>query len=202
MEGRIKTMKEQLDMYRIKSPISGTVEELPVKVGQAVAPGLVAIRVVNFSRVKIMSDLSEAHAAKIKKGDEVIVTFKGVEPIKADVGFASKYINPMNRTFLVEVFLKPGNIEYRANMMATVQIRDYFKKEAIVIPVSLIQNDGKTDFIFLAEPAGNGWIAKKTPVKQGLTYNGMVEITEGLVPGNQLITTGYLNVLNGETIQL
>ena len=59
-------------MTRIKSPINGTVEEVNLKVGQMASPGLPAVRVVNFSTVKIIAEIAEAYAPRIKPGNNVI----------------------------------------------------------------------------------------------------------------------------------
>jgi membrane fusion protein, multidrug efflux system len=75
LENKIKTLKESIDMYKITAPISGTVEDAPLKVGQSMAPGLVAYRIINFSRVKVICDVSESYATRIKKGNEVKVSF-------------------------------------------------------------------------------------------------------------------------------
>jgi membrane fusion protein (multidrug efflux system) len=74
LENRIRTVSEQIEMYKIIAPISGTIEEAPLKIGQNIAPGMIAFRVINFNRVKVVSEVSEAYAVKIKKGNPVKVS--------------------------------------------------------------------------------------------------------------------------------
>jgi len=52
LENKIATVKDQIKMSNITSPIDGTVEEIPIKVGQMASPGFPAFRVVNFSKAK------------------------------------------------------------------------------------------------------------------------------------------------------
>jgi multidrug resistance efflux pump len=73
LESQIAGLKKQIDMTRIKSPISGNVEESQIKVGQAVSPAMPAFRVVNFSDLKVTADVAEAYADKINNGDEVYI---------------------------------------------------------------------------------------------------------------------------------
>ncbi len=203
VENQIKTIKEQGNMYKIISPISGTIEEAPLKIGQSMAPGMVAFRVINFNRVKIVSDVSEVNAIKIKKGDEVKITFpEDNKTFEAKIDFTSRYINPINRTFQIESYLKSGEIEYRANMIAIMNILDYRNVEAFVIPVNLIQNDSKSQFVWVALKSDKGYIASKKAVTQGQSYNGLTEIINGLTEGDMLLTSNLFDIQENQKIEL
>ena len=79
MDNKIKTLGEQIDLYNIISPINGTIEEIPIKLGQSLAPGLTAFRVVNFSTVKIVAEVAESYTSRIHMGDEVYISFPDVD---------------------------------------------------------------------------------------------------------------------------
>lgn len=192
LESKIKTLKEQLDLYRITSPIYGTVEEVGLKVGQAASPGLPAFRVVNFSSVKVVAEVSEVYSAKVAKGADALIEFPDLNySTQSKVHFASRYINPINRTFTTEIHLNDKGFEYRANMIAVVKINDYKAKDAIVIEANAIQADQSGKFVFVAIEENNQWIARKQPIKEGNSYNGMVEIIEGLKINDKLIISGF-----------
>jgi len=203
LENRIRTLNEQIDMYKIIAPINGTIEEAPLKVGQNMAPGMIAFRVINFNRVKVISEVSEAYAVKIKKGNPVKVTFPDdKKELNAKVDFTSRFISPVNRTFTIEVYLKPGEVEYRANMIAVLNILDYTNPDAIVIPVNFIQSDSKNQFVWIAEKQGEKYIAKKRTITQGQSYNGLTEILAGLGIGDKVLTSGLFNLQENQTVVL
>jgi membrane fusion protein, multidrug efflux system len=203
IDKKLKTFEEQIDMYNITSPITGTIEEIPVKVGQSLAPGFTAFRIVNFSTVKITAEVSESYSVKIHTGDVVNISFPdNNEKITAKISFSSKYINPVNRTFLVEAKLEPGNIEFRANMIAILEIVDYSIKEAIVIPVNTIQADEKGKYVYIMENIENKTIARKRMITTGRSYNGEVEILNGLKAGEKILTTGFQNLEDGVKISI
>lgn len=197
LESKKKTLKEQLDMYKIVSPINGTIEDIPVKIGQSAAPGIPAFRVVNLNKVKVVSDVAETYSAKLKTGYKVKIYFPDLDKeIDAKITFASKYINTINRTFVVESKLDNPSDEYRANMIAVVKINDYHADSVIVIPVNALQKiDGK-EYVYL----NAGGKATKTLVTTGKSYNGYTEILSGLKKGDKLISVGYQNLEDGEMI--
>jgi membrane fusion protein, multidrug efflux system len=203
LEKKRKTLLEQIDMCKIKSPITGTVEEVPVRIGQSMAPGLPAFRVVNFSRIKVYADVAESYSAKIKKGNPVIIFFPDYnKEVASKVDFSSKYINPVNRTFQIEVRMIPEKgDEFRANMIAVIRINDYHADSAYCVPVNLVQKGLEGQFVFVAVDSNGKKTVHKLPVQTGSIYNGLAEIVSGLKTGDMIITSGYNDLMEGQTIQ-
>jgi len=202
LESQLAGLKEQIEMTRIKSPINGNVEESMVKVGQAVTPGMPAFRVVNFSNLKVTADVAEAYAAKINAGDEVIIYLPDIQKeFKAKVTFTSKYVNPTNRTYLVEARLRNRSENMKANMVAILKIKDYHVPEALVLPVNLVQTDNEGQYVLIAQVENDRYFVRKQFVKTGQIYNGSAEIVTGLEPGQKVITGGYLNLDEGEPVR-
>jgi len=205
LEKRLASMQEQLAINKIKSPINGTVENVPFKIGQVVSPGLPTstIRVVNMSGVKVLADVAEAYTSKIKRGNEVLVSFPDIdENISARVTFTSTVIDQTNRTFRVEAHLAHSRADLRANMIANLKISDYINKKSITIPVNLVQKAFNSNYVMIAEQKGNTIVAAKRNVKLGISYNGTTEITDGLKPGERVIIAGYQNLKEGQLIKL
>jgi membrane fusion protein (multidrug efflux system) len=201
MEKRERTLKNQIDMYQIKSPINGTVEDLPLKVGQNIAPGLNAARVINFSTVKATAEVAEAFAAKVQLNNDVLIYFPDLnKEIPSKISFTSKYINPVNRTFTVESRFSPNGDNLSANMIAVVKINDYVKDAAIVIPINIIQNSMGSKYVYVVKVENNKKVARRQDVLPGLIYNGLAEILTGLKSGDQVITTGYQDLKEGQSI--
>jgi len=203
LEKAISTLNDQLDMTRIKSPINGSVEEVNLKVGQMASPGLPAVRVVNFSNAKIVAEIAEAYAPKVKIGNKVVVFFPDFNTeVISQIRFTSKYINPINRTFISEVRLGPSAVQYRANMMAVVKINDYNNPKAFTVPVTLIREAQGGKYVYIANNENGKMVARRLPVTVGSTYNGLAEITAGITTGQKIITTGYNSLIEGELIQV
>jgi RND family efflux transporter MFP subunit len=201
LENKMKTLQEQIDMMRITSPIDGTVEEIPIKIGQVVSPGIPTFRVVNFSSIKVMADIAEAYSARVKTGDSVIIHFPDFNyDIKTKLSFTSKYISPINRTFQVEARITPGQYQFRANMIAVLRINDYKAPSAFVVPVNIIQKSMNEQFVFVSREEKGIKTAHKQTVTVGQIYNGMAEVLTGLNVGDKIITTGYQDLNEGQAL--
>jgi membrane fusion protein (multidrug efflux system) len=202
LERKMATLNEQLDMSNIKSPIDGTVDDMMLKLGQTVAPGLPCVRIVNLSILKAKAEVSENYAAKIHQGNEVIVHFPDInKDVKAKVNFAGKVINTLTRTFTVEVLLEANSQDIRPNMLAVLKIADYSNEHALVVPVNVVQNSEEGQYVMVASADKGKSIAKKQIVSVGSVYNGVAEIKTGLTKGEKIITTGYQDLDNGDVVK-
>ncbi|MBK0381629.1 efflux RND transporter periplasmic adaptor subunit [Pedobacter sp. SD-b] len=198
LEKQMGVLKQQADLYKIKSPISGTIDQMDYKVGQAVQPGAPGIRVVNANDLKAKALVSETYAGRINQGDEVIVVVPdATDSVKTKISFAAKTIDPMSRSFAVEVKL-PSKKSFRPNMLAVLKIVDYANQKATVVPIKAIQKSETGDYLMLDD---NGK-AKKVEVKVGNIYNGVAEILEGIKPGDKVITVGLNGLNEGDNVKL
>jgi len=203
LEQRVNTIKEQLKMSKIISPISGTVESVPLRVGQMASPGLPTstIRVINMSVAKISADVSEAYAARIKDGNDALVSFPDLgKEIDSKLTFTSRFIDPTNRTFKVECKISPKDVELRANMIAYLKIKDYTNEKAFCLPVNYVQSNQDGKFVYIAKQNGKDWTAERRTIKVGKDYNGNIEVLEGIAVGENIITSGFQNLNGGEKV--
>jgi len=203
LEQRANTIKEQIQMSKVISPISGTVESVPLRVGQMVSPGMPtsSIRVINMSVAKISADVAETYATRIKNGNDAIVSFPDLgKDIEAKLNFTSRFIDPTNRTFKVEARVSSKDVELRANMIAYIKIKDYTNEKAYCIPANFIQTNQDGKFIFVAKQSGNDWVSERRFIKTGMDYNGTTEVIEGILSGDKIITAGFQGMNPGEKV--
>jgi RND family efflux transporter MFP subunit len=204
LEKQISSLKQQIDKFKIKSPIDGTIEECNIKVGGVVSPDprLAAYRVVAFKNLKVSAEVSEAYSAKVKVGDKLIVLFPDInKQFETKVDFVSKYINPVNRTFIIETKLLDDFNDLKANMIAIIQINDYHTDNAIQVPMNVIQTDLNGSYVYVVRSKDKYNAAFKQPVTLGISYNGVAEILKGLAVGDKVISVGYQELVDGEYIR-
>lgn len=193
-------LKQQADQFRIVSPISGTIDQMDLKLGQAITPGTAGsgIRIVNADVLKVKADVPESYATRVNQGQTVKVLFPDAQDsLTAKVTFASKVIDPGSRSFAIEIKL-PTNRHLRPNMTATLKIADYSKASVITVPLKAIQKSEDGDYVFVNE---NG-VAKRKIIKQGILYNSQVEVLSGLKQGDQLIVMGASDIEDGDKVKV
>ncbi len=204
LEQQITSLKDQIEKFRIKSPVNGTIEECNIKVGNIVSPDprSPAYRVVAFTGLKVSAEVSEAYAAQVQEGNKLVVLFPDInKEIESRIDFVSRYINPVNRTFMIESNIAHKFPEMKANMVAIVQINDYHSENSILVPMNIIQKDLDGSYVFVVRKKDNFDGAFKQPVTIGNTYNGVAEILKGLTAFDKVVTAGFQELIDGEFVR-
>jgi membrane fusion protein (multidrug efflux system) len=200
LERRLSTLNVQLNQSTVTAPISGVVDQVIVKVGQSAAPGIGLVRIVNLSQLKVVAKVSDSYAGSVRKGDAVMIQFPDLNrEMNSRISFVSTTVDPLSRTFTIEAPL-PSDNALKPNMLARIKINDETKANAITINQNLIQSTENGQLVYVAVTEGNKKIAKARPVKTGPSYGGKITVTQGLQAGDQIVTAGYQDLVDGQPI--
>ncbi|MEL6537463.1 MAG: efflux RND transporter periplasmic adaptor subunit [Bacteroidota bacterium] len=201
LKARLQSTQAQLSLSTVTAPFSGRIDAVLINSGQQAAPGMPMVRLVGDRDMYLEADLSENYIGSFKGGDAVEVNFPSINTMRASrISSVGEVINPLNRTFTVEVSL-PAVENLRPNMLAVLKLKDYSSDVAVTVPSMLIQTDRTSDFVFVIDENENGQtIAKKVRVERGYNYEGRTEIVDGLNGTEVLINEGFREVVDGSFV--
>ncbi|MGV3559279.1 efflux RND transporter periplasmic adaptor subunit [Larkinella arboricola] len=200
LEKRLATLNAQLSQSNVTSPISGVVDRVNVKAGETAMPGVGIVNVVNLSQLKVVAKVADTYAGSVRRGDAVIVRFPDInKELTTRISFVSTTVDPLSRTFAIEAPL-PSDNSLKPNMLAQVKINDISKAKSIVINQNLVQSTENGQLVYIAVNENNKKVARARQVQTGLSYGGQIEITDGLQSGDQIITQGYQELVDGQPI--
>ncbi|WP_420146634.1 efflux RND transporter periplasmic adaptor subunit [Spirosoma sp.] len=200
LERRLSTLNAQLGQSTVTTPISGVVDQVNIKIGQSAAPGVGLVRVVNLSQLKVVAKVSDNYSGSVRKGDAVTVEFPDISRnLNSRISFVATTVDPLSRTFTIEAPL-PSDNALKPNMLARVKINDQTQAKAIVINENLIQDTENGKLVYVAVNEGGKKVAKAKPIKTGQSYGGKIEVTQGLQSGDQIVTAGYQDLVDGQPI--
>lgn len=202
LELKLQTLQSQVGQANITAPFSGVIDAIFIKPGSMAAPGVPLMQLVNTGSLKATAKVPDSYVSYIKQGDRVLVNFpdlnKEMEAVITNVG---RIVDPLSRTFKIEVNIPSGDPGLKPNLLAMVRINDKTLAKAIVIDENIIQPTESGKLIFVAGTENGKPVALQRIVTTGLSYNGKVEITSGLAEGEQLITTGYQDLSDNQAIK-
>jgi membrane fusion protein (multidrug efflux system) len=202
LEKRIESLKAQMAMAKIKSPLSGVVDVVYQKKGHIGNPQVPFAKVINMSKMKVYADVSEAYLTKVKKGDKIGVTFPALSrQMEAPIVQIGNSIDANNRTFRVRINLDNADKMIKPNLVSIIKIRDYYAEDAIVIPSLYIKEDFNGSYTYIVESISGKNTAKKIYITPGVTNNNMTEIKEGLSAGTKIVSEGFNQIVDGTSLQ-
>jgi len=203
LENSLATLREQRQRSSVVAPFDGVVDKIFPKVGELVGMSGPVVRLVNIDELYINADISERYIGDLSKGDSVWVIVNRNDTVKSAISRVGDYINPANRSFEIRVEMAEKVDVLRPNSLVVLKINDYTEENAIVIPSSVIMQDGAgDDYVFTLESDDkNDLVARKTPIKTGLSYLGQTVVKVGLSEGDQLIDKGSRKVRDGDKVK-
>lgn len=204
LEKRLATLKSQLDLYYVRSPFDGIIDDIPVRVGEIAQPGVMPIiRLVNQGETYINADVSEYHLGKFSEGQEVEIYFPTQDVrVTSTIRSVGQVIKMENRTFEIEVYLPKVDFPVQPNQVVVLDVIDYSSDEALIVPSELVQKDNDGNFIFGIEEKEGDKRAKKFHVEVGLSFDQKTEILSGLQKGQMIAYEGYRDLSQNSLVKI
>ncbi|WP_347373811.1 efflux RND transporter periplasmic adaptor subunit [Aequorivita sp. Q41] len=202
----VAQMQSQLGKSSIRAPFAGTIDDVITDQGTVVSPGQTPIlRIVNLSDMYITTDIPENYVGAIVKGKDVKVSFPVLgKTLDSKIRQTGDFINPNNRTFSAEIAVPNNDKSIKPNLTARLKINDYSNDKAILIPQSIISEnaEGEQYIYVLQEKEGEKAVAKQVIIKTGKNQGDVIEVTEGLKDGDEIINEGARSVKDGQTVKI
>ena len=209
-ENSVNSLKDQIntavaawEMTNVRSDVSGTVEQLNLKVGElftGMAGSTPQIMIVNSSALKVVTEVPENYLGKIKKGTPVNIQLPDVNvEFNSVISLMNETIGLNSRSVVTEAKI-PYNPNVHINQVAQVRIKDYSNPHALVIPLTVLQTDEKGKYVYVISTENGKKIAKKKLVQVGEIYGNNIEVKSGLQIGDQVITEGFQSLYEGQAV--
>ena len=185
----------------IRAGISGTINKRMVEPGAVVATGTALFEIVNINSLKLSVLVDESQVGRIQIGQEVAINVN----VLPDENFGGRisFIAPKSDAslnFPVEIEVS-NNGRLKAGMYATALFKTNNGAETqnmLTIPAEAFVNGVSSGQVFIV----NNGVAKLIKVQTGKVYGDKVQIISGLNGGEQVITSGQINLENGSKINI
>jgi membrane fusion protein (multidrug efflux system) len=197
----VNTAQAALDKRSIKAPFAGTVGETKVSVGDYITAGQPLVNIVGQEALRVDYSIPENMLGEIKIGDKVLLHAE-IDPqqkITAQLSFIAPSVNPDTHTINCQATITTANTEnLRAGMFVNVKQLINSKQNLLMIPEDTIVSANGQTVVYKIK---NG-SALAVPVKTGIHQKGMVQILNGLQPGDSIISSGQGQVSDGQKIKI
>ncbi|MBA0883012.1 efflux RND transporter periplasmic adaptor subunit [Flavobacterium undicola] len=202
-EATYKQARINIGDTRIKAPINGVINDKFIEPGSMLAamPPTKMFEIVNVNTLKLKVTVNEAQVASLKTGNNITVK-SSVYPDKEFTGritfIAAKADSSLSFPIEIEITNNANN-DLKAGMYGTAVFKSAQQKQTLtVIPRNAFVGSVSSNQVFVVE---NG-IAKLKTVTAGRILGDKVEILNGLSDGETVITTGQINLQDGNTIEI
>ena len=195
--------RNSLENAVLKAPFSGSIVAKNLNVGDLVSPGGAMqppFILADMEHLKAIVPVPEARIGQILKGQTARVTFKTFPDRQFDgqvlrVGMTPK---DFSNNYDVEIRMSGDLADLKLGLIADVYIILENYDQALVLPLNLIQDDGKEKYVFIAQEGR----AQKRLVSIEALAGSRVMVAADIHAGDLLISKGYSDVNQGTLLDV
>jgi membrane fusion protein (multidrug efflux system) len=189
--------KTLLGYTKVTAPFAGVITRKYADVGDLAAPGKPLLEMEDARDLQLEADVPEAVIDRLTLGDKLGVRVSGVSnELAGVVSEIAPSADPNSRTFLVKLDLPPTS-GLRAGQFGRVAV-PVGETSALRVPASAVLQRGEVELVFVV---ANGH-AQLRIVKTGKRVGDEVELVSGVDAGEQVVTEGTSNLLDGQSVTL
>jgi RND family efflux transporter MFP subunit len=204
-DANIRQQQVQLQYYKITAPFSGTVGNIPVKVGDVVSIGTPLATITQNRPLEVNIPVPLEKGPLLRQGLPVeLINAQGQTLTTSRVFFISPNINNNSQSILVKALYDNANGELRADQQIRARVI-WSQKPGVLIPTTAVSQIAGEKFVFLAQtttsPEGNSQlVAKQKRVILGDIEGNNYQVLEGLKGDEKLVVSGVQNLRDGVPI--
>jgi membrane fusion protein, multidrug efflux system len=191
----VSLAREKSNKTVICSPIQGIVKQKMVTAGDFARAGTPILKIVQIDPLKLSFTVAEKDIGSLKIGQDVIFTADPFPAKEFSGRLATIYpsLDERSRTLQVEAMVPNASLLLKPGIFTRVKLYTGAARDSVLVPITAILYEGTNVRIFVME----GDRARGKQIKTGMKYGEMMEITEGLKGGEQLIVVGQNQLAEG-----
>ena len=201
----IEQLKKQIKKTLIEAPFSGNIDNVIVKKGEVVYPGRSNLMMLlNLDNLYIESNVPEKHIASISSGNKAIVHFPLLDKtISTTIRQSGSYINPINRTFKIEMDIEKNDLNIKPNLNSKVKINDYSNNSALMINQNFISIDSDNkEYVYKIYNKDKKTYVSKNIIITGKNDGVNVEVISGLISGDRVVSEGIRKLVDNARVKI
>lgn len=194
-------LQTRLGYATVRAPVGGVVLDKRIETGDIVSPQTRLFTIGDVSTLVVRVPVSELDVMGLRTGDAVDVTLDALpgQPIQGRIRRVFPSADTVTRLVPVEVALSGASArQVRPGFLARVNIALDPRNNVLMVPAGALLQDPNGSVIYLVQ----GGKATRRTVRRGVTYQGQVEIVEGIAVGDTVIVAGNTMVREGSAVRI
>ncbi len=201
LDAQVSEQQVQLHYYKVVSPWSGIVGDIPVRVGDRVTSATALTTVDKPGSLEAYVYVPIEHSAQLKMDLPVQILDSDNKVLaNSRISFISPQVDSTTQTVLVKARIPNNNDALRQSQFIRARIV-WGTHQNPEVPILAVSRLAGQYFAFVAEPQNGGaYVARQKALKIGQTVGNNYEVLDGLKPGDKVIVSGTQFLLDGAPV--
>lgn len=202
-ESSAELARRQLDYTELRAPFDGIVVRHGIAAGVVAVPAVPVFTVLAPAPVWANVGIAEADARRVRPGQaaQVYLPAAGNWSLEGHVEAVLPQADPLSRSFTAKIRLENADGLLRPGNVIIAHIMTSASHSAITIPPGAVQkNPDGSLFVWIVDPVRH--TAVRQIIEVGALRTTEVEISNGLRPGDQVVTVIPLTLFEGTPLRV
>ena len=194
----IEVLRVQIRKTEVRAPFDGVIGLRNISPGAEVTPATALATIRAVQQLKLDFSVPEKYSQEVKMGMKVSFTIEGDEKsYEATVSATEQGIEATTRNLKARAIVASGAGSLKPGSFANVSLQLGEIKNALMVPTQAVIPQERNKKVILAKAGKAQFVTIKTGVRQA----SIIEVTEGLSPGDTVVTTGLLFIKPGAALK-
>jgi RND family efflux transporter MFP subunit len=201
VQSQIRETQVQLQYYRVTAPTTGIVGDIPIRVGDRVTPATLITTIDQPQDLEAYINVPLERSLDLRVGLPVeLLDGDGAVTAINPVTFVAPRADDATQSVLAKATLRQAPPGLR--VMQYVRARIVWSREpALAVPVVAVSRMAGQQFVFVAEPAQGGFVARQKPVTLGNIVGEDYVVRGGVKAGDRVIVTNVQKIGDGAPVK-
>lgn len=199
LQAEIDKVVANIEQTELRAPFDGIIGLRQVSQGTYASPTTTIARLTKTNPLKIDFAVPERYAGTLKSGTALTFTVEGdLNEKQANIYALDSHVNSDTRTFSVRALYDNSNGKLYPGRYVSIALTTQTFENTLAVPSQAIISEMGIDKVFLYK---NG-TAIPVEIKKGIRTESLVQVLEGITPGDTVITTGTMQLRTGQKVIL
>lgn len=187
----------------IRAPFDGLVGLRNISRGALVEPGDVITTLDDDSLMKLDFTVPSVHLTELAPGLRIEARTRayGEQLFEGVVRGIDSRIDPVTRSIQVRAVIPNPHRILRPGLLMQVELL-VDPRDGLVIPEAGVLHQGEAHFVLAVVDVDGVLTAERRSIRIGTRKPGLVEVREGLAPGDRVIVHGHGKVRPGQKVEI
>lgn len=201
-EAQLARANAVLEQRQLAAPFAGTIGLPRVDLGQYVAPGTIVATLQDISTMRVDFSLPEQDLPLLSIGQKIEVQIEGLdETFPGELTGIDPRVDPATRLVALRGSITNAQGKLTPGQFVRIQVGLPAEEGVIALPQTALSTSLYGDYVYLVRPSeedAEKLVVAQVFVKPGRRSGGVVEIAEGVAPGDQVVSAGQNRLSNGQ----
>lgn len=199
LQAEIDKVVANIEQTELRAPFDGIIGLRQVSQGTYASPTTTIARLTKTNPLKIDFAVPERYAGTLKAETPLTFTVEGdLDEKKAKIYALDSHVNSDTRTFSVRALYDNSNGKLYPGRYVSIALTTQTFENTLAVPSQAIISEMGIDKIFLYKSGK----AVPVEIKKGVRTESLVQVIEGINPGDTVITTGTMQLRTGQKVIL